>query len=138
MKIHNNQNNLLKIENLYMKYKKKDEKYVLENLNFSIQKKIMNPGVVLDDDFVINTTSDALFDSRKNVLDNIIRSLIIEKSQDYFYYENDDGTYSLIKNETNFVFDLMWENKHYHFATFKDVTNYLYEIIKNKAIKVGI
>ena len=58
--------------------------------------------------------------------------------EDDFYYENDDGTFSLIKNETNFVFDLTWENKHYYFVTFKDATNYLYEIIKNKAIKVGI
>ncbi len=30
--------NILIIENLYMKYKKKDEKYALENLNFCIQK----------------------------------------------------------------------------------------------------
>ena len=29
--------NILKIENLYMKYKKKDENYALENLNFSIE-----------------------------------------------------------------------------------------------------
>lgn len=33
-----NSNDILKIENLYMKYKKKDKNYVLEDLNFSIKK----------------------------------------------------------------------------------------------------
>ena len=105
---------------------------------YNIAGEVMNPGVKLDDDFVLSTTSDAIYDSENNILDNVLRTLIIEKAQDHFYYENDDGTFSLIKNETNFVFDLLWENKHYYFATFKDATNYLYEIIKNKAIKVGI
>ena len=105
---------------------------------YNIAGEVMNPGVKLDDDFVLSTTSDAIYDLENNILDNVLRTLIIEKSQDHFYYENDDGSYSLIKNETNFVFNLTWENKHYYFATFKDATNYLYEIIKNKAIKVGI
>ena len=105
---------------------------------YNIAGEVMNPGVKLDDDFVLSTTSDAIYDLENNILDNVLRTLIIEKSQDHFYYENDDGSYSLIKNETNFVFNLTWENKHYYFATFKDATNYLYEIIKNKTIKVGI
>lgn len=33
-----NHDDLLKVENLYMKYKKKDKNYVLEDLNFSIKK----------------------------------------------------------------------------------------------------
>ena len=66
----------------------------------------MNLGTKLDNDLVLSTSSDAIYDSEQNIIDNVLRTIIIEKSENYMYYQNDDNTYSLIKNETNFIFDL--------------------------------
>lgn len=98
----------------------------------------MNPGLAVDDDLVINTSSNALYDTEQNILDNVLRTLLIEKASDKFYYKNEDGTYSLVKNETNFVYSLKWENKIYHFLTYVDAKNYLNEILKLEAMKVSL
>ncbi len=98
---------------------------------------IMNPGIVLDENYVINTTNDALYDSKKNLLDNIIRSIIISKSEDKVFYENEDNTYNLIDYKTNFIFKLDIENKTFYFSTFLDAKNYLLESIKKDIIKIG-
>ena len=85
--------------------------YILDSLLLQqcyrrIAKEVMNPGVKLDNDLVLSTSSDAVYDSEQNIIDNVLRTIIIEKSENYMYYQNDDNTYSLIKNETNFIFDL--------------------------------
>ena len=98
----------------------------------------MNPGVKLDNDLVLSTSSDAVYDSEQNIIDNVLRTIIIEKSENYMYYQNDDNTYSLIKNETNFIFDLNWENRKYYFASYQDAWNYLHEIVKNNVVKVRL
>lgn len=99
---------------------------------------VVNPGVVLGDDLVLQTTSDALYDSETTILDNLYRTLIIKKSENEAFYRNDNGTYSLVNVETNFVYTLEWDRKKYYFSTYKDAWLYLKELIKNQVVKISI
>ena len=103
---------------------------------YDITGKVINPGIGLDG--IANTSNDALYDSEKNILDNLYRTTIIKKDPNMSYYQNDDGTYTLINNKVNWVYSLKWENKTNYFTTYNDTKRYLKEMIKIDTIKIKI
>ena len=81
-------------------------------------------------DGVADTSNDALYDSERNILDNLYRTTIIKKDPNKSYYENDDGSYTLIDNSVYWVYSLNWDNKINYFVSYEDAKNYLREQIK--------
>ncbi len=98
----------------------------------------MNPGVKLDDDMSINTSSDAIYDLEQNLLDNVMRTLLIQKAEDKFFYLNDDGTKTLVKNKVNQIYTLTWNGVEYYFPTFDDTKRYLNSIVELISTKVEV
>jgi hypothetical protein len=81
---------------------------------------VINPGIQLSDDLAMETTSDAMYDSEQTILDNIYRTLIVKNDPNKIYYKNDNETYTLLDFETNFIYELGYNNKTHHFLTYKD------------------
>lgn len=105
---------------------------------YNIAGDIMNPGIELDDELTINTSSDAIYDLEQNLLDNVMRTLLIKKAEDKFFYLNDDGTKTLIKNKVNQIYTLTWKGAEYYFPTFNDAKRYLNNIVELLTTKVVI
>ena len=79
-----------------------------------------------------------MYDSERNILDNLYRTTIIKKDANKSYYENDDGSYTLIDNSVYWVYNLNWDNKINYFVSYEDAKNYLREQIKINTIKVKV
>ena len=86
----------------------------------------------------METTSDAMYDSERTILDNIYRTLIVKHDPNKIYYQNDNQTYTLLDYETNFVYELSYNNKTHYFLTYKDVWLYLRDIIRLEAQRVSV
>ena len=99
---------------------------------------VINPGIQLSDDLAMETTSDAMYDSERTILDNIYRTLIVKNDPNKIYYKNDNQTYTLLDYETNFVYKLSYNNKTHYFLTYKDAWLYLRDIIRLEAQRVSI
>ncbi len=99
---------------------------------------VINPGIQLSDDLAMETTSDAMYDSERTILDNIYRTLIVKNDSNKIYYQNDNQTYTLLDYETNFVYKLSYNNKTHYFLTYKDAWLYLRDIIRLEAQRVSI
>ncbi len=105
-------------------------------LVYDITGKVVNPGINADG--IADTSNDALYDSERNILDNLYRTTIVKKDPKMIYYENDDGTHTLIENSINWIYNLVWENKINYFVSYNDAKNYLREQIKLDTVKVKI
>ncbi|MBD5423331.1 MAG: hypothetical protein HDR43_02450 [Mycoplasma sp.] len=103
---------------------------------YDLNGKIINPGI--NSDGIADTSNPALYDSEQNVIDNLLKTTIVKKDPKMSYYREDEGTYTLIENTTNFVYKLFWDNKTNYFVTYNDARNYLRDIIKLDTIKVKI
>ncbi len=99
---------------------------------------IINPGIQLSDDLAMETTSDAMYDSEQTILDNIYRTLIVKNDPNKIYYKNDNETYTLLNFETNFIYELGYNNKTHYFLTYKDAWLYLRDIIKLESQRVSV
>ncbi len=99
---------------------------------------VINPGIQLSDDLAMETTSDAMYDSERTILDNIYRTLIVKNDPNKIYYKNDNQTYTLLDYETNFVYKLSYNNKTHYFLTYKDAWLYLRDIIRLEAQRVSV
>ena len=77
---------------------------------YDLSGNIINPGIEINDDLIMQTTSDAMYDSERTILDNIYRTLIIKKDSNKIFYKNEDDTYTLLDYQTNFIYQL-YSNK---------------------------
>ncbi|MGL6125010.1 MAG: hypothetical protein ACRC1F_00780 [Metamycoplasmataceae bacterium] len=105
---------------------------------YDLSGNIINPGIELTEDLVMETTSDAMYDSERTILDNIYRTLIIKKDPNKVFYKNDNNTYTLLEYQTNFIYQLEYDKKTHYFLTHKDAWLYLREIIALEAQKINI
>ena len=79
-----------------------------------------------------------MYDSERTILDNIYRTLIVKKDPNKIFYKNDDETYTLLKNNANFIYQLEYNKKIHYFLTHHDAWLYLRDIISLEAQKVNI
>ncbi|MGL5521785.1 MAG: hypothetical protein ACRDAW_00755, partial [Metamycoplasmataceae bacterium] len=56
---------------------------------YDLSGNIINPGISIGDDLVMQTTSDAMYDSERTILDNIYRTLIVKKDPNKVFYKNE-------------------------------------------------
>lgn len=99
---------------------------------------VINPGIQLDYEENLNIISDVVFDSEDTVLKNIYQTKNIKKDLNKCFYQEDDGSYTLIENKVNFVYQLEYNNQKHYFSTYKYAIKFLKEEIKIKTIKFGI
>ncbi|MGL5438743.1 MAG: hypothetical protein ACRDA7_03330 [Metamycoplasmataceae bacterium] len=105
---------------------------------YDLSGNIINPGITIGDDLVMQTTSDAMYDSERTILDNIYRTLIVKKDPNKVFYKNENGTHTLIDYQTNFIFTLSYNKKEHHFLKYDKARLYLRDIISLEAQKVNI
>lgn len=105
---------------------------------YDLSGNIINPGITISDDLVMETTSDAMYDSERTILDNIYRTLIIKKDSNKIFYKNEDDTYTLLDYQTNFIYQLEYNKKTHYFLTYHDAWLYLRDIISLEAQRVNI
>ncbi len=67
----------LTLENAKVKAARIDPSKVI--IVYNLAGEVVNPGIELNEDLELKTTSNALFDSEGTILDNIYRTLIIKK-----------------------------------------------------------
>ncbi|MDK2819726.1 MAG: hypothetical protein KFW07_02720, partial [Mycoplasmataceae bacterium] len=78
---------------------------------YDLSGNIINPDINLVDGTLTGSTSDVLYDSERTILDNIYRTLIVKKDINKIFYKNDDETYTLLKNNANFIYQLEYNKK---------------------------
>ncbi|MGL5438183.1 MAG: hypothetical protein ACRDA7_00360 [Metamycoplasmataceae bacterium] len=105
---------------------------------YDLSGNIVNPGISIGDDLVMQTTSDAMYDSERTILDNIYRTLIVKKDPNKVFYKNENGTHTLLDYQTNFVFELSYNKKDHYFLSYEKARLYLRDIISLEAQKVNI
>ncbi|MGL4184121.1 MAG: hypothetical protein ACRCRP_03280 [Metamycoplasmataceae bacterium] len=105
---------------------------------YDLSGNVVNPGISISDDLVMQTTSDAMYDSERTILDNIYRTLIVKKDPNKVFYKNNDGTHTLLDYQSNFIFTLSYNKKEHNFLTYNDAWLYLRDIISLDAQKVNI
>ncbi|MDE6289304.1 MAG: hypothetical protein K2L64_00900, partial [Ureaplasma sp.] len=71
----------------------------------------MNPGIKLTDDKKWIPTSDAIYDTKENIFDNLNRTFIVPVSDEYVYYIEDNGKHTLISNQLNNLYRLRIKRK---------------------------
>ena len=87
---------------------------------------VINPGIVLSKDEELSTTSDAIFDSSKTVIDNILRTKLVPRDFNNVYYqENEDDEYHLVANKINRIYQLNLDGNIYYFPTHFHMMNQL-------------
>ncbi len=132
-------NNSLKLLN------NKDEiKKVIENTTITEPQKVVvlydllgnviNPGIKLNPDETISTSSDAIFDSEQTIIDNIMRTKLIPIDIDKVFYKNQDDTFTLLDYRISQIYTLKIENKIYNYDThedcFKELCNYVKKFVE--------
>ena len=105
---------------------------------YDLSGNIINPGIQISDDLIMQTTSDAMYDSERTILDNIYRTLIVKKDPNKIFYKNENDTYTLLDYQTNFIYQLEYNKKIHYFLTYHDAWLYLREIASLEAQKVNI
>ena len=98
---------------------------------------VINPGIVLSKDEELSTTSDAIFDSSKTVIDNILRTKLVPRDFNNVYYqENEDDEYHLVANKINRIYQLNLDGNVYYFPTHFHMMNQLKKYVAAFAERV--
>lgn len=71
----------------------------------------MNPGIKLSEDKKIIPTSDAIYDTKENIYDNLNRTFIVPVSDEKVYYVEDNGKHTLVSNRLNSLYRLKIKRK---------------------------
>ena len=65
-----------------------------------------------------------------------MRTKIIRPDVKKVFYEDGDGKYTLLDNESNLIYSLNWENRKYYFATYEDLWNFFEDTLRLDVVKV--
>ncbi len=102
---------------------------------YDLSGNIINPGIKLNPDETISTSSDAIFDSEQTIIDNILRTKLIPVDTTKIFYLDDDNTYTLLDYKVNQIYTLNVEGKVYNYSTHKNCFDQLCEYV-NKLVEV--
>ncbi|MDE6289870.1 MAG: hypothetical protein K2L64_03820, partial [Ureaplasma sp.] len=98
---------------------------------------VINPGIKQtgDDEYVY--TSDAIYDTKEEILENLNRTFIVPKSDEKVYYDEGNGVKTLVDNQLNQIYRLKITNAsneviESYFTTYEDFLNALNRYIKAK------
>ncbi|MDE5599613.1 MAG: hypothetical protein K2I49_01635, partial [Ureaplasma sp.] len=98
---------------------------------------VINPGIKQtgDDEYVY--TSDAIYDTKEEILENLNRTFIVPKSDEKVYYDEGNGVKTLVDNQLNQIYRLKITNAsneviESYFTTYEDCLNALNRYIKAK------
>ena len=97
---------------------------------------VINPGVVLSKDEELSTTSDAIFDSSKTVIDNILRTKLVPRDFNNVFYKENDEQYTLVANKINRIYQLNLDGSTYYFPTHFHMMNQLKKYVSSFAERV--
>lgn len=133
-------------KNIALYYKEDDVRIAKDNIKslqpaevsvfYDLNGNIINPGINIDDEGNILTSSSAIYDSEDVIYDNLFRSISVIRDLSKVYYQNEDNSYTLYDAKTNWVYTVILENKKYYFSSHDSAYKYIKDYVSMNSLKI--